>query len=83
VGVATGDGVGVVVEGGGDALVVEAAGHGDEGDAGVEHLGGHEVAEVVEAEGSEAGGAAVTEEGFGDAVGFPGGVSALRARVCR
>jgi signal transduction histidine kinase len=77
VGVGAGDGVGVVVEGGGDAAVVQPSGDGDEGDAGMQHLGGHEVAEVVEPERSQSGGAAVAEERFGDAVGFPSGVSAV------
>ena len=51
--VAAGYGVGVLVEGGGAAAVIEPAGYNDEGDAGVEHLGGHEVAEVAKAEGAE------------------------------
>ena len=46
-GVAAGDCVGVFVECGGDALVIEATGDHHDWDAGVEHLGGHEVSEIV------------------------------------
>jgi len=60
----------VFVECGGDALVVEAAGHDDDRDAGVEHLGRHEMPEVMEPEGAQPGGAAVPEECLGDSVGF-------------
>jgi hypothetical protein len=79
VGVATGDRVGVVVEGGGDAAVVESSGDGDERDPGVEHLGSHEVAEIMEAEGSEPSGAAVAKERLGDPVRFPGSAAAVVA----
>jgi hypothetical protein len=51
--------------------MVEAARDDGQRDAGVEHLGGHEVSEVVEPELPASGGAAVADEGFGDAVGLP------------
>lgn len=51
--------------------MVEAAGDDREGDAGVEHLGGHEVTEVVEAEVARPGGAAGADEGLGDPVRLP------------
>ena len=40
----------MAVAGGRDTAVVESSGDGDKRDAGVEHLGGHEVTEVMEAE---------------------------------
>ena len=70
-GVAAGDSVGVLVEGGRHPAVVETPRDDDEGDAGVEHLGGHEVAQVVQPERSQPGGPAVAEEGFGDPVRLP------------
>src|SRR6266545_2681024 len=70
-GVSAGYGVGVAVQGGGHAAVVEAAGDDGEGDAGVEHLGGHEVAEVVQPELPQPGGASGPQERFGGAVRFP------------
>lgn len=46
-GVSAGHDVGVAVEGGGDPTVVEATGDNGERDAGVEHLGGHEMAKIM------------------------------------
>ena len=59
--------------------MVEAAGHDHERDAGVEHLGGHEMAEVVKSERAEPGGPAMAKEGFGDPVRLPGGDAAVVA----
>jgi hypothetical protein len=55
-GVAVGDGdaVSVHVEGGGGSGVAEALGDGDDGDAVAEHLGGHEVTQVVQSEAADA-----------------------------
>jgi transposase len=78
-GVAAGYGVGVLVQRGRHSAVVESAGDDHQRDAGVEHLGGHEVAQVVEPERSQPGVAAVPQEGFGDPVRFPCGGAAIVA----
>ncbi len=70
-GVAAGDSVGVLIEGGRHPAVIETPRNNHEGDPGVEHLGGHEVAQVVQTERSQPGGPAVPEEGFGDPVRLP------------
>jgi hypothetical protein len=44
--------------------VVESARDGDERDAGVEHFGGHEVAQIVQPKRAQSGGTAVTDERF-------------------
>jgi len=77
--VAAGDGVGVLVQGGRDASVVEAAGHDHDRDAGVEHLGGHEMTEVVQSERAEPGVPPVAEERLGDPVRLPGGGTTIVA----
>jgi hypothetical protein len=59
--------------------VIEAAGHDDERDAGVLHLGGHEVAQVVQPEGTKPGGTPVADEGLGDRVWLPGRDAAVVA----
>jgi hypothetical protein len=46
VGVAAGDCVGRFVDCGRHALVIEATGNDHDREAGVEHLGGHEVSEI-------------------------------------
>lgn len=78
-GVAAGDCVGVFVECGRDALVIEATGNDHDRDAGVEHLGGHEVSEIVQSERAEPGGATVAEERLGHSVRVPCGGPAVVA----
>jgi hypothetical protein len=78
-GVAAGDCVGVFVESGRDALVIEPTGNDHDRDAGVKHLGGHEVSEVVQSERTEPGGATVAEERLGHPVRLPRGGPALVA----
>ena len=64
--VAARDGVGVDVERGRRAGVAEPLGHDGDGHAGGEHLGGHEVAQVMQPEMWKAGGTAGPDEPLGD-----------------
>ena len=54
------------------ASVVESTGDHHDGYAGLEHLGRHEVAKIVQTELAKAGGSSVSQEGLGDPVRFPG-----------
>ena len=65
VAVRAGDGLGVAVERGRRSLVIEPAGDNWERDAGVEHLGSHEVAQIMESELAQPRGPAVANERFG------------------
>ena len=71
VAVGAGHGVGVDVDGGGGAGVAEPLGDHGDGDAGGEHGGGHEVAQVVQPEAGEPGLAPVGDEALGDPVRLP------------
>jgi hypothetical protein len=61
-GFAAGDGVAILVERGRHSAVVQAAGHDDDRDAGLEHFGRHEVAQIMQPERSQASGSSVTQE---------------------
>ena len=58
----------VHVEGGRGSGVAEALGDGDDGDAVGEHLGGHEVPQVVQPKPAHPGTTQVPDERFGDPV---------------
>lgn len=66
--VAAGNGVGVDIEGRRRSRVAQPLGHRVDGDPGGEHLGGHEVTQVVEPEVAEAGLPASGDELLGDPV---------------
>ena len=70
--VGAGHGVGVDVDGGRGAGVAEPLGDHRDGDAGGEHGGGHEVAQVVQPEAGEPGSAPVGDEALRDPVRLPG-----------
>jgi hypothetical protein len=53
------------------ASVADALRHGDDGDVVAGHLGGHEVAQIVEAEAADAGTTEVTDELLGHSVRQP------------
>jgi hypothetical protein len=69
--VSTGYGVGVDVQGGRSSGVTEARRHDRNGGAGVEHLGGREVAQVVESEVTEPGRASHLAQALGHEVRRP------------
>ncbi len=70
-GVSAGDSVGVFVDGGRQPANLETPRDNDERDAGVEHLGGHDVAQVVQPERSQPSSPAAAQESVGDPVRPP------------
>ena len=71
VAICAGYAVSVDVEGGGRSGVAESLRDGDDGDAVGEHLGGHEMPEVVQPELADTGTAAVIDEHLGNTVRKP------------
>lgn len=75
--ITAGNRMGIAVQGRRHPAVIQSPGHEGQGHPAMQHLGGHEVAEVVQPERSQAGTAPSPKEGLGDPVGLPG-ASAVR-----